>query len=432
MPATEERSHSLSTSGRRSAFRSVAITLALLPFISTRIRRNPFPLYRFVQRLEPIHRSPFGIWVVTGHEETLAVLKHPDVSNAEANADVSLVKVGRLNRLMAREKPFESSGPFMALHAEFMPFRDPPDHTRLRDAIGETFSARQLQGFQGTIDRLADDLLDEIEPRGAMDVVNEFAYPLSARVLCAYLGVSLAYEARITPHSPALATGLNPSPLRTTAMLQRADRAAVAMTDLVNEIIRDKRDEPDDSAMSRLVNADAGALTDRELVVTILGTMFAGHETTASLVAMATRALLQHPEQFQRLRQDSSLIRTAVEEVHRFAGPFSTLQRVALEDVDICGTRIPKGSIIAVCLAAANRDRRVFANPDRLDVTRSPNPQLGFGAGIHRCPGAALGRLTVNAAVAALVRRFPRLVLTSSRWRDSFTIRGLERLHVRW
>lgn len=414
--------------------RSVAATVAVLPLLSARFRRNPYGIYRAVRSIEPVHRSPFGIWLVTGYDEAAAALKHPAIGNDEKRADHGLVGVGRLNRLLARKKPFESEGPFMDVFAEFMAFEDPPAHTRLRDAIMPAFTHDRMHNFHERLQQLTDDLLDSLGTHRSMDLVQDFAYPLAARTLCAFLGTDIRHEPRITAHSAAIATGLNPSPLRTPAMLADANRAVVALSELVQELVDDKRQEPDGTSLSEIVRqADSGLLTERELLVTVLGTMFAGHETTASLLSLGLRTLLQHPTQLERLRDDTALMRSAVEEMMRFCGPFQMLERVALDDVQLGGRVIPRGSILAVSPAAANRDPRRFESPERFDVTRRNNAQLGFGAGIHLCPGAALGRLTVNIAIGSVLARMPRLRLSGApHWRPSFTIRGVLRQRVEW
>jgi len=207
----------------------------------------------------------------------------------------------------------------------------------------------------------------------------------------------------------------------------------------IRKLIRLRRNKPQDDLTSALVQAEEAGdkLNEDELLSMIFLLLIAGHETTVNLIANGTLALLHHPDQMEKLRRDPSLVESAVEELLRFEGPVETAtERYALEEVLISGSKIPRGALVYVVLASANRDDRQFENPDALDITRQNNRHLAFGQGIHFCLGAPLARLETQIAMRALLRRCPRLQLaipdTQVRWKKGLVLRGLESLPVKF
>jgi cytochrome P450 len=214
----------------------------------------------------------------------------------------------------------------------------------------------------------------------------------------------------------------------------RASAAAVALTDYLREIIAHRRRQPQDDLLSALITAEEGEgrLSEEELYATCALLLIAGHETTINLIGNGLLALLCHPDQLNRLRQEPELIRTAVEELLRYDSPVQMTSRIAFEDMEIRGQKIRAGQEVAFMLGAANHDSERFANPHQLDLSREPNPHLSFGNGIHYCLGAPLARLEGQIALNTLLRRLPGLALVTKtpEYRDNYILRGLRSLPV--
>jgi hypothetical protein len=405
----------------------------LLAFILVpRVRRRPHWQYRLVRTVDPVHQSPFGLWVLSRHADVVATLRSPHMGSNEDEADMSVLTPGPLKPFIRRQSEARVEGRFTEVLGETMLFRDPPDHTRLRSLVSKAFTPRRVERLENRVRELVDELLDAASRRHYLELMHEFAYPLPARVICELLGVPKDDEQFIVAQAPALGTGLDPAPMRTPASVEAANAATEALIEYLGGLIAERRRNPRDDMLSALLAAEDGgdSLSHDELVSTFLLLLVAGHETTANLIGNGVLALLRHPDQLARLRADPELDRSAVEELMRFDGPIQIVERITLEPVVIGGHEIPARRIVIGLTAAANRDPAVFPDPDRLDLGRTPNPHVGFGGGAHFCLGAALARLEGRIAIATLVRRFPDLRLLEPRptWRPSFTIRGLKAL----
>jgi pimeloyl-[acyl-carrier protein] synthase len=410
------------------------VAFALLPAR----RRHPHPAYRRLRQLEPVYRSPFGVWLVSSHDAVTAVIRNPAFGSDERRADLDALRETPLNRLLSRleKRGTRNEGPFTDMFSQVMLFRDPPDHTRLRGLVSKAFTPKRAEALAGRVTELVEEHLSAVDSRGHMDLMADFAYPLPARVICELFGVPPADQQLIVDQAPALAAGLDPSPMRNPEVLDAVDRAVALLNEYLTELIERRRTDPGDDLLSALIAAEEAGdrLSHDELVSTAMLVLIAGHETTANLIGNGVLALLRDGTAADRLRVDPSVERSAIEELLRFDGPIQMMERIALEDVDVAGTRIPAGSIVILLAAAANRDPAVFTDPDRLDLQRAPNPHVGFGGGIHFCIGAALARVEARIAIPALLRRYPGLRLATERpdWRPSFTIRGLRSLPLTW
>ena len=414
------------------------ITAGLVAFAaSPRVRQRPYPGFRVMRSLDPVHHSPIGFWVLTGHAEVSAVLRDARLGVEEHKADLSILRVNGLNRLLGRaEEGGRHDGPFIDLFHRLMLFRDPPDHTRLRRLVSKAFTPPRAEALAPRVEELVDELLEPAVRRGSIELLQELAYPLPARVICDLLGVPRGDDELVVRLAPALATGLDPSPMRTAEAVAAADRAVVELTEYLDGLIESKRRAPGDDLLSALLAAedDGDTLTHEELVGTVVLLLIAGHETTANLIGNGVLALLRHPAQLARLRNDPGLDRTAVEELLRYDSPVQMTQRIALAPVELGDVTVPAGHMVIACLGAANRDPAVFERPDELDVGRSPNPHVALSGGAHFCLGAPLARMEARIAVPAIVRRLPGLRLAGPppRRRPSFTIRALQRLDLTW
>jgi cytochrome P450 len=302
---------------------------------------------------------------------------------------------------------------------------DPPDHTRLRRLTSQAFSTRRIEELRPRIQQITDELLDAMSDRTPpVDLVEEFAFPLPTAVICEVLGVPFEDRERFRAWSSTIVTPLSHTPEQV-AEAQRTGSADM------RTLVSGKREQPGDDLLSALVQArdDDDRLTEDELIDLATQLLLAGHETTVSLIATGVVLLLRHPEQLAAMRADAGLVAGAVEEIMRYDGPAdTTLLRVATTEVEIGGVTIKKGEGIMAMTSAANFDEEYFPKSDRFDISRTQNPHLGFGHGIHFCLGAALARLEGEIALRTLFQRFPslRLAVTQDQvhWRPPLSIRG--------
>jgi hypothetical protein len=315
-----------------------------------------------------------------------------------------------------------------------MLFQDPPDHTRLRALVNRAFTPRVVDALRPRIERIAGELLDRVIRQGHADLVADFAVPLPAIVIAELLGVPAADREQFKSWSTALALALDvtqPPEVRT-----QANDASRELTSYFATLLQERRRQPQADLLSDLlaVEEQGDRLSRGELLAMGNLLLVAGHETTTNLIASGMLALLQHPDQLTLLRQRPELLPSAVEEVLRYESPVQRVGRIALEPVVVGDTEIAAGQVVAAVVAAANRDQAVFADPDRLDVTRRGNQHLAFGHGIHFCLGAPLARTEGQIAFATLLQRLPDLELatTTPEWSGNTTIRSLRRLPVRF
>ncbi len=416
--------------GLKDRAAATAVTPALVAFVaSARVRERPHRAYAVLRRIDPVHRSPFGFFVVTGHAEASAVLRDPRFGVDENAHEVKHLHIGPVSRLLGRSDQSER-GPFLEIAHDFMLFRDPPEHTRLRRLVSRAFTPRRVAVLGEAIEAVTAELLAPLSGRRRFDVMDAFAYPLPARVICELVGLPPTDHELIADHGRDLAVGLDPLP--SAEELARADRAVVALREHLAEPIRARREHPRDDLLSDLVAVaeDGDQLTADELVATLVLLLIAGHETTANLIGNAVVALDDDPAARTALAEDPDLVDTGIEELLRLDPPVQITQRFPGEDVELGGHTLRAGSFVIVGLGAANRDPAVFADPHRIDLTRSPNPHLSFGGGAHHCVGAALARIEARIALPALLRAVPdaRVVQPLPRRRTNLTIRGFRHL----
>jgi cytochrome P450 len=308
---------------------------------------------------------------------------------------------------------------------------DPPAHARLRKQVAASFTPRVLAAITPAIEELVGRLLDRLDRPGTVDLVREFAYPLPALVIAQLLGAPEEGCDQFERWSADIVSFVGsgrPDPVRAA----RADASLRAFRSYLVPLIEQARATPRADLLSQLVAAPPGeGLTEDELVATCVTLLFAGHETTANVIANGLLALLEQPRELGRLREDPSLAQGAVEELLRYDSPVQRLRRRATVDLELAGRRIGSGELVMAFVGAANRDEQHYSEPDRLDLTRSEGSHLAFGYGIHFCVGAALTRLETPIAWNALLTRFPNIRLAACpgiRRKPNITFRGLESL----
>ncbi|QRP47066.1 cytochrome P450 [Amycolatopsis sp. FDAARGOS 1241] len=308
---------------------------------------------------------------------------------------------------------------------------DPPEHTRLRKLVAKAFTPRRMELLRPRVQEITDELIDALPATGPVNLVSEFAFALPMRVICEFLGVPLADRPRLHEWGTLLSGA--PYPDEETNL--RLKWASEQIESYLKEQIAARRTEPGEDLVSALVRAadEDDVFSDDELVSTLVLLIIAGHKTTANLIGNGTEALLRHPDQLELLRTRPELAPTAIEEFLRFEAPvFRGTLRVAAEDMQIAGVDIPKEAFVHLMMTSANRDPEQFEDPDRLDISRSPNRHLSFGHGAHFCAGAPLSRVEGQIAFTTLLRRLPGLRLAEPpKWLyDNSTSRGLSELLV--
>jgi cytochrome P450 len=401
---------------------------------SPEFKANPFAYYARLRAEAPIYRTILPTkeiaWLVTRYDDVAMVLRDERFVKDTANA---------LTPAEAARQPWFRKM-FKQLKKNMLE-RDPPDHTRLRALVSTAFTPRLIEQMRPRIERLANDLLDaalahagtlKTQSRRQLDVIRDYALPVPTTIIAEMLGVPVADRHRFHHWSSAIISAAS-----STWGLLKAVPNGIALVRYIRKIIKKRRADPQDDLVSALVRAEQAGdkLSEDELVAMVFLLLVAGHETTVNLIGNGMLALLQHPDQLAKLRDDPALIKPAVEELLRYGSPVETAtERYAREDVTLGGVTIPRGEMVFAVIASANRDERQFPNPDALDITREPNRHLSFGLGTHFCLGAPLARLEGQIAINTLLRRVPELQLAVApaklRWRRGLVLRGLEALPV--
>nr|WP_254710883.1 cytochrome P450 [Streptomyces lunaelactis] len=308
---------------------------------------------------------------------------------------------------------------------------EPPDHTRIRRLVSKAFTPRTVERLRPYVHGLASELVGALVADGGGDLLTAVAEPLPVAVIAEMLGISEGDRGQLRPWSADICGMYELSPSEETA--RKAVRASVEFSSCLRELIAARRKEPGDDLISGLIAAldEGDRLSEQEMISTCVLLLNAGHEATVNATVNGWWTLFRHPEQLAVLRADRSLLSTAVEELMRYDTPLQLFERWVLDDIEIDGTTIPRGSEVALLFGSANRDADVFAHPDTLDLSRKDNPHISFSAGIHYCIGAPLARIELAASLEALLDRAPALRLAAEpEWKPGYVIRGVKELRV--
>jgi len=316
-----------------------------------------------------------------------------------------------------------------------MLFRDPPDHTRLRALVSKAFTPKVIENMRSHIQDIVNRLLDRVQGAGRMDVIADLAYPLPVTVICEMLGVPSEDHGAIRQWSADVAQSLDAIGLATNADIVTRGRAARReLGEYFRRLLPERRRQPREDLLSLLIAAEeqGDKLTEGELLATCVLLFIAGHETTVNLIGNGLLALLRNPAELARLRTDSTLLQSAVEELLRYDSPVQRTARITNTDVVIDGQTITKGSMVVAAIGAANRDPARYKDPDTFNIHRDNISHITFGKGVHYCLGAPLARMEGQIAINTLLRRLPKLALASQQpeHRKSLTLRGLVSLLV--
>jgi cytochrome P450 len=387
-------------------------------------RVDPYPAYRKLQSKDPFHRSrPIGGWVLTRHADVSAVLRDPKflsdgrkLPQFRKQAD-DRVKAGDLTR--------EEADTQMMLNT------DPPDHTRLRSLVSKAFTPRSVEALRPRVEQLVDEVVERCAAKGTFDVIREIAYPLPVIIIAEMLGIPSEDREQFKRWSDDMAKNVGMSNLDDQRTGRNAQRE---LREYLVPILQERRREPREDLLSALVAAEdeGDKLSLMEVHATIALLLVAGNETTTNLIGNGLLALMQHRDQFERLRAHPEMIGTAVEEMLRYDSPVQGTSRFTLKDTEVNGHPVKAGQQVFLMIGAANRDPEQFADPEAFDIGREDNRHLSFGNGIHYCLGAPLARIEAPVALNALVQRFPniRLATDELKWGENIVLRGLTELPV--
>ena len=386
---------------------------------------DPYPVYAELRECAPVvYDEATDHWLVS---------RYPDVN--------ALLRDRRFGRTYLHQASHAEMGhpddppeldPFWQLIRSGILDMEPPDHTRVRGLVSKAFTPRMVESLRAPIERKMTEMVDAVRGAGTFDLIPTLAEPLPVWVIAELLGVPEADRDLLRPWSADICRMYELHPTAEDRRLSVA--ACLGFGDYLRELSRERRAAPTGDLISELalVVDEGERLTEDELIGTCVLLLNAGHEASVNVAGNGWWALFRNPGELSRLRADRSLVRTGIEELMRWDTPLQLFERWVLEDVDLHGVRIPKGAELGLVFGSANRDPSMFADPDRLDLGRAPNPHLSFGAGIHFCLGAPLARLELEIAFGTILDRLPQLELvTEPKWKSNFIIRGLERLLVR-
>jgi cytochrome P450 len=384
---------------------------------------NPYPMYRALREEAPVSWNDlFEAWVFTRFADVDAILMDQRFSADRSKAQT------RFSEMIRQQQ--EEFGPFS--QAPTMLTSDPPEHTRLRRLVSKAFTPRAVENLRPRIRQIINELLDGIEGP-EFDLVEEIAYPLPVIVIAEMLGVPPKDRADFKRWSDDVVATLG-GPFTPLEVMQRARKSIEEIAEYLSGVIAERRAEPKDDLISGLIAAEDGGqvLSELEIFSTTILLLIAGNETTTNLIGNAMFTLLQNPEQLKLLRNDLSLMPSAVEEILRYNGPVQATARVATTDIDVAGVTVKQGQMAMALLGAANHDPEKFPEPEVFDIKRNPTDHLAFGDGIHFCLGAPLARAEAQITFEEMLRRFPEIGSAGEpTWGGTFIIRGAKKLPLR-
>jgi hypothetical protein len=390
--------------------------------LSPEFYEDPYPTWRALRRLSPVHRLPDGSWFLSRHADLFTIYRDTTTFSSD--------------KVVEFTPKFGAGTPLLEHHTTSLIFNDPPLHTRVRRLITGALTPRAVAAMEPGVVALVQGLLDGLAERGAggaaVDLVEHFAAAIPVEVIGNLLDVPRAERGPLRDWSLAILGALEPAP--DAAALAWGNRAVTEFCDYLRVLVAERRRNPGDpqhDVLTRLIQGEASGerLTEAELLQNCIFILNAGHETTTNLISNALHLLCVWPEERARLLGDPSLLKTAVEEFLRFESSVQLGNRRVLHPCELGGVRFAEGALLNLCIAGANRDPEVFEDPDRLDLGRAHNPHLGFAGGPHVCAGLAVARIEARVAVGLFLQRFPHYALAGKPEREGRArFRGFRRL----
>lgn len=425
---------------------------SLLNLQRDEIRANPYPFYEKLRNEDPVHwDEELGLWVLTRYADIDPLYTDERFSRAQG-------LMRGFDRLSASEQ--EIAAPVYHSFSKTVFYADPPYHTHLRSLMNHAFTPRRVERLRPYVQKIVDELLEQMQTADEKDVIHNLAYPLPVMVIAELLGLPQSDRAQFKKWSDDLFAILGTVRPKSTALLERAAQSLDELTDYISELSHIRREDPQDDLLTALLSVTEGdeescphprtsaaphatgeligdretfsTLTGQELVSNINILLSTGHETTTHLIGNGLLALLQNPDQLKKLQNRPALLGPAIEEMLRYDNPVQITYRSALEDANIRGKQIRRGDLVNTIIGSANRDPERFTNPDSFNITRNEGRHLGFGVGIHFCIGAPLVRLEAEVVFETILRRFPQISLTTGNleWQEHPIFRGLKSLVI--
>ena len=378
---------------------------------------NPYPAYDAIRVATPVFKwEDYGYWCFARHEDVNALLR-------DRRFGRQILHVASREELGWPETPDHLKS-FYGFEKHSLLELEPPVHTRLRGLVTRSFLSRHVERLRPAITSLCNGLIDRFEASHEADLLTAFATPIPVIVICDLLGVPSEMAQQLLAWSHDMVAMYQAR--RDRAVEDKAVKATVEFSIFMRGYIGQRRTEPRDDLLSELIRAEelGQKLSEDELVTTAILLLNAGHEATVHAIGNGIKTLLEHDIR-------GGIGEGRIEETLRFDAPLHLFTRYALEDLEYAGIRLRKGETVGLMLGAANRDAARFADPDRFQPSRDPNPHVSFGAGIHFCIGAPLARLEMQIALPLLFQRLPKLALAEApRYRDAYHFHGLESLRV--
>ncbi len=393
----------------------------MLSFANPEFVADPYPQLAELRSLgRPIWHEETGMFLAARYKDANAVLRNRS-----------------LGRIFSPRTPETEWETFNYLHADSILDSEPPKHTRLRSLVMKAFNPKRIEELRPNVERITNQLLHRIEDKlqsyGTFDLIADYAEPLPVMVIAELLGFPEQDEHLLRPWSQAIVKMYEPSP--TEEQKAEARKASNEFAAYVHSLMVERQKNPGIDLISELaiVEEQGEKLSAHELIATCVLLLNAGHEASVNGFGNGLVAALGNEEQWSKLTSNiDGMTETAVDEFLRFDAPLHLFERTATDEVEIGGVAIKPGQKIAALLGSANRDEEIFERADELDLSRSPNPHIGFGAGIHFCIGAPLARQEMQISLPALLHRFPRLELADKPIRrPTFVLRGYEKVMVR-
>ncbi|MGO9650590.1 MAG: cytochrome P450 [Terriglobales bacterium] len=396
-------------------------TLSFYRLLEPEVLADPYPLYRRLREEDPVHWDPFlHAWVVTRYNDVMQVLSSFSADRTPTPKQLNSMGLGDLT-------------PIAQVMVQQMLFMDAPAHTRLRGLCAEAFTPHRVEALRSHIQEIANRLLDQVQDAGRMEMMADFAAPLPAIVTAEMLGVPTSDHQQLKGWSADFAEMLGNFQHNPNRVMQ-VRRSLEGMLEYFRSTINELRKKPRPGLINSLLTAEVQGdrLSEEEVIANSILTMVGGQETTTNLIGNGMVTLLRNPEEANRLRQDRSIIGSAVEELLRYESPSQYTGRLAPADIEMGGKKISKRQAVLAVMGAANRDPERFPDPDRLDLTRKDNRHVAFGWGPHFCFGAPLARIEGQIAFATVLERFRDMQLDPQPlvWRENLGLRGLTALPV--
>lgn len=416
------------TTAEGSTVTSVVQQPSLNP-VSPEALLNPVPFYKALRENAPVHWSPeLHSWIVTRHEDVTACFRDSRMSP---------------NRMKFFENQFqglprEEIQEFLQTFSHFMIMKEGRDHLRVRRGVNPGFSPQALDSWRPVIHRTMSQLLDKVQHQGQMDLAKEISHTLPSLVIAEILGVDPEDRANFQQWSWDIVEVTISPPDAMGTVAPKANKAIKHFSSYMRDLIQERRQNPGQDVISQMIHAqEGGSMSEEELVANITLLLQAGFLTTTDQLSNGVHDLLTHPDQFQKLKEDTRLLPQAVDEMIRFTSAVPFTFRIVAEPMTLRGQELKQGDVVFLGMASANRDPEAFTDPDHFDITREATRHklMSFGFGPHHCLGAGLARRELEIAIALLLERMPDLRLDEERkpqLKCNLLFRGFESLPVRW